>query len=795
LKHDVSVAFLAAQKHRFAVTNGGTVIVLFDPSDQAGSHSMLAAPTESTTTGEVLPSLVPDSDLLLTGYRFRVVTLHLLLLLVCCLIAFHCNRDKLFLGYDGVYYRTIIKLQHTWMPGGLSLSLNPVQALGNIFFTINSHLSPGFSVAAHLGSGEANPLLVYTTMALETFLSLLLLSRLLGVPATTGYGAAWLMTLLSFPFTPSALLYPISGVCPQYLETVALLSLLIGLFWQVGRHGWLRSLACTLLGLAVLLWAVLSSPWMPILFLPVLGLISFGVLLPGHSRQRRARVLALAALLLALAPTVAPYVLGNYLYSVPTFFTGELDNMRVDRIWTSVVFHGPVLGLFGPILVIGSTCGALLSCWHTTPIIRGLAIATLTCSLGLIGVGLAVTLWMPDYVGPSPLYFEICLWPFYCLFFSIFLGAVSKRLLSWGTQSRSVSIAWRYSLGFALLPLACMIWSAVGNKSHSLHYLAYPLPESPIVQTLRREVGLIPGCRFRGGVATFTGSKSKPDGVNFLDLIGSDCVSLSGTGNDHRALGLWYYGIPTLYEYNQFMTPAYYAAMSRLLARPADRQMRSVIVLTRPNLGYLRSLGIRYLVTDFLESSWAAGNQFISHPEVRMVQSFPISGTTQALYLYELTDTNLCCYSPTRVRVASTAHEILAQLGQPDFEFRSEALATTPLPEPLVPASNVQMTMHKGYVQIEATSPGTSVLLLPLQYSHCLELEPLVQSEGSKARLVRLNLLQAGLVFSGSLQARIRFASGPFRNSYGRLLDYFDMKSLKLDELCRKASSDRDPWP
>jgi len=55
------------------------------------------------------------------------------------------------------------------------------------------------------------------------------------------------------------------------------------------------------------------------------------------------------------------------------------------------------------------------------------------------------------------------------------------------------------------------------------------------------------------------------------------------------------------------------------------------------------------------------------------------------------------------------------------------------------------------------------------------------------ARLVRLNLLQTGLVFSGSIQTRLRFASGPFRNPYGRLRDYLDMKALKLGELCRKG--------
>jgi hypothetical protein len=233
---------------------------------------------------------------------------------------------------------------------------------------------------------------------------------------------------------------------------------------------------------------------------------------------------------------------------------------------------------------------------------------------------------------------------------------------------------------------------------------------------------------------------------------------------------LWYYGIPTLFEYNQFMTPAYYLMMTRILSRPQDHQMRSVIVLTKPNPRYLQSLGVRFLLTDFL----------LADPSAALVQSEtiqPASGLT--LHLYELKNANLATYSPTKAVVVSNAEETIERLMQADFDYTAAVVTDRPLPDNLVPASSSCLNAGKDRVTVSAVSPGTSVLLLPLQYSHCLELKVL-EARGArvKPKLVRLNLLQAGLVFTGSVRAEIRFANGPFRNPFGRIEDYMDLKNL-----------------
>jgi hypothetical protein len=41
----------------------------------------------------------------------------------------------------------------------------------------------------------------------------------------------------------------------------------------------------------------------------------------------------------------------------------------------------------------------------------------------------------------------------------------------------------------------------------------------------------------------------------FINQHNYDVMNLFLSGNDHRMYGLWYYGIPTLFETNQFSAP------------------------------------------------------------------------------------------------------------------------------------------------------------------------------------------------------------------------------------------------
>jgi len=733
-----------------------------------------------------------DSNVIHTEQRRKhvfVISFHLLLLLVTCLLVFKSNRQLLLLGYDGAFYRTTIKLQHDWMSPAPHFGMNPLQGLGNISFGVNTYYSPGYVVSATLSHGVAHGAVIYTVVAFEAFLSLLILGWCLRMPLSIGLLSAWVFTLLSLPFLFPPWLYPISGLCPHFIEYSAAAAVAIGLFHRVGRHARRTSLMLALLTGLVLTWMVICSPINLLLCIPALG-IYFGASILGSESggERQAKLLTMAILLGVSLPTAIPYFLGNYLYSVPTFFSHELQNDRLQMIWTSVLFHGRQDGWFGPVLVMSGLLGAALTCFTARGSLRTVAVASLVFAALIFAVGLAVTCLAADYRGPSLLYVEFGLWPFYCLFFSVFIltpfAWVTDRLL----PLLLVRLPFRTTLRLCFA--ACLPFSALGgvwlvNSLHSTEkssYHPYPFPpsRSPVVRVLEKAIALHSGSDFRGIAATFTGFQGYASGASWSQLQSQDGSFNVLTGNDYRAMGLWYYDIPTLHEYSQLMSPAYYLMMSRLLARPQDSQLRTIMVLTHMNIDYLRSLGVRFVLTDFS----------VPNPHLRFATTLAVPQAKQTIYLYELSEPNLGSYSPTEIAVSSSARDTVELLQEASFDFRRQAIAARSLPANLVKASFARLTVEKDRWVMTASSTGTSVLLLPLQYSHCLGLRVCSSSSETPPTLERLNLMQAGLLFSGSIQVEISFGYGPLCHPYGRIQDYLDMRQMHLTDTERIPGGD-----
>jgi hypothetical protein len=77
----------------------------------------------------------------------------------------------------------------------------------------------------------------------------------------------------------------------------------------------------------------------------------------------------------------------------------------------------------------------------------------------------------------------------------------------------------------------------------------------------------------------------------------------------------------------------------------------------------------------------------------------------------------------------------------------------------------------KGGYRITARSAGASLLILPVQFSHCWQLKAEPGSEGS---IYRANLVQTGIFFRNQIDAEVRFGFG-LTNSSCRRQDGDDM--------------------
>ena len=172
-------------------------------------------------------------------------------------------------------------------------------------------------------------------------------------------------------------------------------------------------------------------------------------------------------------------------------------------------------------------------------------------------------------------------------------------------------------------------------------------------------------------------------------------------------------------------------------------------------------LGVRYIVTDGTLNS----------PLVtEVLQEASTAGTV--LRLYEIQNANLGNLSPTKVIAADNYGDAVARLRDLRGQDTVVVLGTSSLPSDLVPARQAELTVIKAGYHVEARSSGTSILVLPVQFSHCWQL---VGKSTGKVGIFRANIVQIGLYFQGDLDVDLRFGLG-LLNSSCRRQDGNDMR-------------------
>lgn len=204
--------------------------------------------------------------------------------------------------------------------------------------------------------------------------------------------------------------------------------------------------------------------------------------------------------------------------------------------------------------------------------------------------------------------------------------------------------------------------------------------------------------------------------------------------------------------------------MTDFLSAAADHQLRSAIVITRIDPGMMALWGIRYVITD---RETTAGREVASLPTRR-------SGT---LHLVELPNPNLGNYSPVEEVRATDFAAAMQAMHQADFDgTRSVVTMDGAVQGPLVAARQAELVYTKSGFHLTATSDGRSVLVLPVQYSHCWTAE----GSGSPV-LFRADAMQLGVSFSGQLDARLVFRLGPILAGQCRVDDLHDMERFHID--------------
>jgi hypothetical protein len=277
--------------------------------------------------------------------------------------------------------------------------------------------------------------------------------------------------------------------------------------------------------------------------------------------------------------------------------------------------------------------------------------------------------------------------------------------------------------------------------------------EPELRQFLSNNIGLSVGHQFRGSAFFYTFQYNE-----FLTLD-----------------NLWVDRVPTANEYSQLITPQAIYFVHQLFRRNLSVDLNwfrpwintsdgSFALLFRT----LPALGVRYL--GGFEQFHIAGVE-----ELRSM-SFPRRGPRSPpgqWVLYEIPDVNLGNYSPTEVTSVRSAAEIVAALSAANFDFTRQVVLSTEIHDRLVPARDTKLSVIRGGLHFSGRSDGTSLVVLPLQYSNCL------RARDDRARLVRANLIMTGVIFSAAVDTDILFDYGIFSPKCRRA-DFADMKQLGI---------------
>jgi hypothetical protein len=690
-------------------------------------------------------------------------------LLALSTIAFYSKSPLVFFRFDGTYLLICAAMEKTWAVGGLKFGSNPLQGLGGFGLFWHTLWEPGLWLVAHLPPWLA-PTMAMTFYAAALAVTIYVLSLRLGLSELAAVAAAWIGVLLALPYVYPALGFEFLWGVPVDVSYTALSTAAILLFLDVGRGSLYADAARTAGILAVCTYLLLEVPSFAPVCLIEIGFFGLVALASAESRRERLiKVVAAFGLIVLAGLAFGRFLYGMWGFTKPTFFWYEFYPR--PRGVSDLSFFIAYSSKWPAWIVYGSAiAGAVHAVWRgKCRVMRWFGGGFLVFVFGLLAL---VTGLGESWKGPRIAYIDIFAYPFYCVFAAhaatTALGRLNARfgLLRLRPLTGALvlsSLPWLVLIDYWPPPLERPL-------VRNLNPYIWPPAPTPVTNFLAKELALRPGAPFRGRVASIAGSDFEPQWVQapFITQHNYDGVNLFFSGNDHRMYGLWYYNIPTLFESNQFSSPFFHLVNARLLNAPGTLDLRSYETQSIVNDRVMALLGVRYLLSDKLLPQ---RTPVLSY---RLVQG-------RDLHVYSVPDANVAGYAVTTVRRAASGQDVIALLADPALDPRTTAVLTTwdELP-PLVPVNRSSLTVERGGYRIEADSPGTSLLVLPIEYSHCLHAN-LTASGTTPPRLLRVNLAMTGILFSGHVEGRLTLRYGPW-SSRCRMDDWREADALKIGD-------------
>ena len=718
----------------------------------------------------------------------------------CFLLAWKLFPGRLYGGIDGSLSLWLTRAQLDWSAPFQVAPWNPYAGAGSTFFPLDPWLNPGLAVLALLRSPASAKLLSYAVFWLELVVSTYAMARMLSASRLVAHAAALLAPLVAFP--PFDLALQMSGTqmsAPYYLHGLALGNLALGALHRAGLHGTLGNITAAAAFAALLLAQFFALPmvipaWAPTYTLLYLALALWPCAPPGGS-TRLWRLGALAGAALAFATLSVPEF---WLHTIETTarahnhlvlrpLDGFLEGLRTfDTCFPS--FPPPPLVCgdtpYRSAFLVAAALGALACLLSRRNALRPLAVGFAAYSVMVYGFGFIAHLRFFDEVVPA--HMDFLFWPTVSV--QALFGVLAVARLGGALPVALAPAAAR--LGLLVLPLAAaaiLVQSSGGPEQLARHLREKTKPpdgspppraaDTPLLAELRKEAAQRPGEAFRGRVVSWLGSLDGPmrphlgvRGLPYslaLQHYDAQGYVVARYGSPHSLMDLWGRQLATLEEYGQAISVPLLAVYRHLLADPQDRFMPNLATVFRADLRVLRAFGVRFVITD---------RELAPH-DARLRVRLDAPGALP-LNLYELNEVNLAGYSPTRALATRAAVEAMRAMKDPQFDPQRDVVVLGDTPgTDLVRATDAALVFGPNEVRVRASSPGRSLLLLPVQYSRCWSVH------GSGARLLRADLALAALEFEKSADVQLRYAPSLGEQARCRAAEAADLQMLDFRAL------------
>ena len=664
---------------------------------------------------------------------------------------------------------------------------SPLTGTGSLFLPNLPWLNPGalaLAIAAPLPLRHLASMLVYLA---ELSASLYLLYRHLEFSREQSFLATILYVCIFFiPLNGYTHALPWYALAPVNAHLIASMNVATIALIRVGDAPLGYNLLFGFVFFAALFVAFASAPVTAVTYIPVYGVLWLAFLLPIQAEKRvlawRWGVIAFALLVLGLVG-VPSYLVATAQMSArgdqsPAIFHPGWQLLS-PKYWQELVANFPLcsnhMQLMCPSekigwLEIAVLVGALFLVFASSGAKRryGLAIVTLIVLLhfyALLNTGFVLG---RVHTVSTP----YLMWAFFPLAAPAAVAAgtfIARRL-----AGRWVASAWISAAASCLIAVvAVFVWvrwilpgqpRLSGSGPLGLAPIAHvPAKEGPIVDYLQQHIGLKPGGEFRGYASTFLGApdglvrkstRTPNDVMTWEAYVAARDILFGHFGNSFQMHDLWNSDIPTLEEYGQWVSKQMYFFNRDLLAEPPDQvdPLRASILVYRFRPLLLRALGVRFVIAD---------GTLAAPPIERVMTESGAGGTT--VNLYEIKGANLGQFSPTQVTWRPDYSTAVIALREQDLDNRIVLLGPPEGQTELVPASRSRLVAIADGYQLTAAAPGSAMLVLPIQFSHCWQIEN-ANSVGLP-RVFRANIVQTGILFKDNVDIKLRFKFDPWRTS------------------------------